>query len=128
MLDFFRNYTWIIIIIACFINIYKFIKSKRKNTLSELMIIILSVFMGVWLLDYFSMNLLKKKFGIASNHILGILVTLQYFFVMKNAYTKIKNIENIDEREKKLKQFCFESIYLVFIFILAVWYIGFYNK
>ncbi|MDO4921029.1 MAG: hypothetical protein Q4E64_04275 [Phascolarctobacterium sp.] len=125
MLDFFKDYTWVII--TCLINIYKFIKSKRRIAFNELMIIILSVFMGGWLLDYFSANLLKKILGTASNHILGALIMLQYFFVIRNAYTKIKNIENIDERKKKLKRFCFESIYLVFVFALAIWYVGFYK-
>lgn len=121
MINFFKNYTWIIIFIICFYSIY-IVAKRRKINNNEVIAIIIGIFQGIWLIDYFSIHYFNNMFGKYNNHILGVSIVVQWFFIMKNAYLKISKLENQNKRGKELKKFYLSSTYLILVVCLAIWY------
>ncbi len=108
----------------CFYLVYKELKKRReKINNNELIAICIGIFQGIWLIDYFSIHYFNNTFGKYNNHILGMSILVQWFFIMKNAYIKISKLENKSERIKELKKFYFSSAYLILVVCLAIWYI-----
>lgn len=127
MIDFFKDYTWIIIVLICFGLTYKEVRKKKINN-NEKNAICIGIFQGIWLIDYFSIHYFDNVFGKYNNHILGISILVQWFFVMKNAYNKIISIRNIEIKKKELRRFYFSTGYLIIIGLSTIVYVSYFKK
>lgn len=115
MIDFFEDYTWVIIIIVCCYFIIKDLIKKHANmNIGLLFAYIVSIIEVIYLLNYFAIG---YQIPVFFNNIMGYVLIVGVIGLVYNYYIEVQKITDLKIKTKKIRKIYIMIGYLILITI-----------
>lgn len=122
MIDFFENYTWIIIILGCCYFIIKDLINKYTNMNKGILCAyIVSIIEGIYLLNYFIIGYKIPNF---LNNIMGYVLIVGIGGLVYNHYVEVQKITDFNIKKQKVRNIYIMIGYLILVTIgISIYFI-----
>lgn len=115
MIDFFENYTWVIIIIVCCYFIIKDLIKKYANmNIGLLFAYIVSIIEVIYLFNYFAIG---YQIPVFFNNIMGYVLIVGVVGLVYNYYIEVQKITDLKVKTKKIRKIYIMIGYIILITI-----------